>query len=82
MASGWGLQCFVTPRNESSDKRRESVEVLLRISISSLLELPVSSWTTFFATALRLNHMSRCEQHFLQCTVVCVIVMLFFPPLP
>ena len=38
-------------------KRRESVEVLLRISISSLLELPVSSWTTFFATALRLNHM-------------------------
>ena len=57
MASGWGLQCFVTPRNESSDKRRESVEVLLRVSISSLLELPVSSWTTFFATALRLNHM-------------------------
>lgn len=40
MALGWGLKCFVTSRNESSDEERESVEVLLRIGISSLLELP------------------------------------------
>lgn len=82
MASGWGLKCFVTSRNESSDKEREFVEVLLRISISSLLELPVSSWTTFFATALRLNRTSWCEQRFLQCRVVRVTVMLFFSSLP
>ena len=75
MALVWGLKCFVTSRNESSDEERESVEVLLRIGISSLLELPVSSWTTFFAIARRLNHMSWCEQHFLQCTVVCVIII-------
>ena len=80
MASGWGLKCFVTSRNESSDKEREFVEVLLRISISSLLELPVSSWTTFFATALRLNRTSWCEQHFLQCRVVCVIMLFFSSP--
>ena len=81
MASGWGLRCFVVSRSEASDEEREFVDVLLNISISSL-ELPVSSWTTFFAARLRLDHTCPGVSNISCCVQLCNCFMLFSSSLP